>query len=87
MKKGLYTDKISLVSDCTRMTLRQFDFLMEGAVKANGSKIRRMIKQQIPDLYESLALEFYNPYESNSQRTPTHYVYVHSGIEYFLLRS
>ena len=87
MKKELYTDKIRLVSDSTRMTLRQFDFLMEGAVKANGSKIRRMIKQQIPDLYESLALEYNNPYESNSKRTPTHYVYVHSGIEYFLLRS
>lgn len=87
MKKELYTDKIRLVSDCTSITLKQFDFLMEGAVKANGSKIRKMIKKQIPDLYESLALEFYNPYESNSKRTPTHYVYVHSGIEYFLLRS
>ncbi len=87
MKKELYTDKIRLVSDCTSITLKQFDFLMEGAVKANGSKIRKMIKKQIPDLYKSLALEYNNPYESNSQRTPTHYIYVHSGIEYFLLRS
>lgn len=87
MKKELYTDKIRLVSDCTEISLQQFHLLMKGAVKANGGKIRRMIKQQIPDLYASLALEYNNPYESNSKRTPTHYVYVHSGIEYFLLRS
>lgn len=57
---------------------------MEGAVKANGSKIRKMIKEQLPDLFEDLALQFHNPYESSCIRTNTHLIYVSSDIQYFL---
>jgi len=71
-------------TDCTRITARKWDSLMEGAVKANGRKIRSLIRKFLPDLYENLALNFYNPYEHQCVRTKTHFVYIHSGIEYFL---
>lgn len=86
MKKELYKDSIYLEATCTSVSIEHWNKLMERAVKANGSKIRGMIKKQLPDLYESLALNFSNPYESESQRTEEHYIYVHSAIEYFLKR-
>jgi len=82
----LYNDKIKLETTCVQTKTSQWNHLMRNAVKADGKKIRAMIKEQIPDLYESLGLKFYNPYESQCQRTDKHYIYVHSSIEYFLKR-
>ena len=80
----IYSKQIFLETDCTSISEKEWDKLMKGAVKANGSKIRRLIKQQLPDLYEALALNFHNPYEAQAVRTKTHFVYVHSAIEYFI---
>lgn len=82
-----YNDEIQLECACFNVSIWKWEKLMKGAVKANGLKIRRMIKKQLPELYHSLALNFYNPYECRSQKTATHYIYVSSGIEYFLRRS
>lgn len=82
--KHYNVSSIELECDCTQISKRKWDKLMERSVKANGSQIRKLIKKFLPELYESLALDFYNPYESNSARTKTHYIYVHSGIEYFI---
>ncbi len=81
---GIYDVKtISYRCNCTSITNRKWKHLMEKSVKANGSKIRALIKKHEPSLYYSLALQFPNPYESKSVRTKTHFIYVHSGIEYF----
>lgn len=82
-----YKDEINYVANSSEISLRRWEQLMDGAKKANGSKIRKMIKEQIPELYHELALQFYNPYEANSKKTKTHYIYVHSSIEYFLKRN
>ena len=79
-----YASDIQLECCCADISGRKWDKLMDGAVKANGFKIRGMIKEQLPELYEELSLDFYNPYEQQSQRTKTHLIYVHSAIEYFL---
>lgn len=79
-----YTENIYLECCCYNIPEYKRGELMEGAKKANGSKIKRMIKNQIPELYSSLALNFSNPFEQQSQKTETHYIYVHSAIEYFL---
>ena len=79
-----YCKSIELEATCLSVSEREWNKLMKGAKKASGLKIRAMIKRQLPDLYESLALSFRNPYEHQSQRTDTHLIYVHSGIEYFL---
>jgi hypothetical protein len=75
---------LEYVDDCMSINIRKWDEYMEGAVKANGSKIRKLIQLHIPELYASLRLDFPNPYEHQSKRTKTHFIYVHSGIEYFL---
>ena len=79
-----YNSRIELECTCAGISEFKWDSLMEGAVKANGKVIRQMIKKQLPDLYEDLALQFPNPYEGNCQRTNTHLIYVHSAVEYFL---
>ena len=61
---------------------KQWDKLMEGAVKANKKAINRLVKNFLPDLYYSLALHLPNPYDY--YRTETHLILVHSIIEYFL---
>ena len=55
---------------------------MQGAKRTDKRKLNKLVKEQIPELYESLALQYYNPY--NYYKTKTHYVLVHSSIEYFL---
>ena len=39
---------------------------------------------ELPELYHALALQFYNPYAEQCRQTPTHYILVHSAIEYFI---
>lgn len=75
---------LELQCTCVGIGIRKWDTLMFNSKKANGSKIRGLIKKHLPELYESLALEFRNPYENQSVRTTTHLIYVHSGIEYFI---
>lgn len=82
--KEVYNSKIKLECSCPDLTPSEWDRKMYGAVKANGKKIRQMIKFQLPDLYADLSLQFPNPFEGNCQRTKTHLIYVHSAIEYFL---
>ena len=41
-------------------------------------------QKELPDLYESLCMNFYNPYEEQCQQTKTHYILVSSAIEYFI---
>lgn len=73
-----------LQATCVGINHREWEEMMTGAVKANGSKIRSLIKLHLPDLYYALALEFRNPYEHQSKRKGDMLIYVHSGIEYFL---
>ena len=42
------------------------------------------IRKELPDLYESLALQYPNPYAGQCRQTLTHYILVHSAIEYFI---
>ena len=47
-------------------------------------KWRELMKRELPELYHTLALQFYNPYAEQCRQTPTHYILVHSAIEYFI---
>jgi len=84
MKANYNIRSLELVDNCTCISKRKWDAYMDGAVKANGNKIRALIKKFLPDLYEELALQFHNPYEHQCKRTETHFIYVWSEIEYFL---
>ena len=75
---------IYYLTDCTAISEREHEKLMNGSTKANGKKIRMLIKKFAPDLYESLCLNFHNPYEHQSRKKQGMFIYVHSSIEYFL---
>mgnify|MGYP003402226643 FL=1 len=80
----IYNSKIELECNCSQISQIKHEQLYKRAKKANGKKIRMMIKKQLPDLYNDLALEFPNPFESQSVKTEMHLIYIHSATDYFL---
>ena len=73
---------LKLENTCVGCDQTQWDKLMEGHIRANKKEINRLVKKFLPDLYDSLALQYRNPY--NYFRTKTHLILVHSMIEYFI---
>lgn len=73
---------LQYVTNCTRISERQYDRLFEGARKANKKEVNRLVRLHLPELYNELALHLYNPY--NYHRTVTHLILSHSSIDYFL---
>jgi hypothetical protein len=69
---------------CENISIDQWNELMKGARKASYKRLVRLVKKEIPSLYNSLCLNLYNPWENNCQQTKTHYILVHSAIEYFI---
>lgn len=72
--------------DCTcySISAERCERLMKNKRRTNYRKLIKAIKEQIPDLYSSLALNLNNPYSRSCGETKTHYILVHSGIEYFI---
>jgi hypothetical protein len=77
-------NNMQLYATCESITVDEWERLMNNTTKANGQKIRQLIKKHIPELYEGLGLKFNNPYEHESRKKPGLLVYVHSAIEYFI---
>ena len=69
---------------CTDITLEQHRELCRNSRPASYKALVRKIKKDLPDLYDKLALDFPNPYDENCAQTRTHYLLVHSAIEYFI---
>ena len=57
---------------------------MNGVKPINYKWLVNKIKKHIPQLYEALALDYYNPYEIKCGVNQDHYILVHSSIEYFI---
>jgi len=72
--------------ECTCEDIGQdrWDELMKGSRPLNYKWLVRKIKKELPDLYESLRLDLYNPYWQWTRVTKTHYILVSSSIEYFI---
>ena len=68
---------------CTDITLDKWEMLMKGARKVSYKKLIKLIKEFEPALYDHLALQFSNPFAENCRQTKTHYILVHSAIEFF----
>lgn len=69
---------------CSQTTLDEWQHLMKGARKASYKRLVHRVKRELPDLYNALALNFYNPFWEQCQQTKTHYILVSSAIEYFI---
>lgn len=75
---------IMLECTCSSITETEWNKLYKGSRKANGKKIRMLIKKHLPELYEALSLNLNNPFEEQSVRTETHLIYIWSATDYFL---
>lgn len=69
---------------CCDISSEKWSELMKGAKPINGRWLRNKIIRNFPELARALALEFPNPYENYCSVTKTHYIYVHSAIEFFI---
>ncbi len=67
---------------CCDISSHKWDRLMKGAKRMNKRTLNSLIKRELPELYHELALNYYNPY--NYFQTNTHYILIHSCIEYFI---
>ena len=72
---------IYLEATCVGIGQRQWNKFMKKATIADKRKVNKIIKDHLPDDYEKLALQFYNPYRY--YKTDKHLILVHSHIEYF----
>ena len=59
---------------------------MKNSKPINYRWLKNKIKKHLIELYNDLALDFYNPYEGHCRVTKTHYILVSSAIEYFILK-
>lgn len=71
-------------TNCTEISISEWNRLMKGAKKCSYKKLVAKIKKEIPTLYSGLMLDIYNPWENDCKQTKTHFILVHSAIEYFI---
>lgn len=69
---------------CSSITEEQWERLMNNARRVSYKKLLSLIKDNLPDLYYGLGLNYRNPYSTQCRQTDTHYILVHSAIEYFI---
>ena len=69
---------------CSDININRWNELMKGARKCSYKRLVARIKREMPELYNDLALDYYNPYEEQCKQTKTHYILVSSMIEYFI---
>lgn len=74
---------MEFIGTCADFNLNEWNNLMKGAKPFSYKKICKMIKEQYPEMYFSLALNLYNPWCQQTKKTKTHYIMVHSATEYF----
>ena len=71
-------------TNCTQVTIDKRNALMKGAKRASYKRLVNRIKNELPSLYTELSLQFPNPYADQCRQTKTHYILVHSAIEFFI---
>ena len=75
---------MELECTCIGIGIDRWNQLMKGAKPLNYEWLKRKVKKHLPELYDNLSMDFYNPYGQQTCVTKTHYVLVHSSIEYFI---
>lgn len=73
-----------LDATCEGLPYSKWEALMKGARKVSYRRLVSRIKREIPELYGELSLNLYNPWEDQCRQTTTHFILVHSAIEYFI---
>lgn len=79
-------ENMYLYATCANIQLSEWNALMKKAKKFSYKKLCKLIQEEIPELYNDLALQFPNPYDYKTMQTETHYILVHSAVEYFICK-
>ena len=82
MKTPRQVDGLFLEATCTNIDLAQWNRWMDGATRGDKRRIDSLVRRHLPDLYEALSLNLWNPY--HYFKTRRHLILAHSAIEYFL---
>ena len=69
---------------CLTITTDRRNELMKNSKPIDYKWLVNKIWKEMPKLYNELALQYYNPYAGQCRVTETHYILVHSLIEYFI---
>ena len=69
---------------CADLSLDQWKERMKGIKPISYKWLVAKVKKHLPQLYESLMLDFYNPYENKCGVTKEYYILCHSSREYFI---
>ena len=69
---------------CADLSLDQWKERMKGIKPISYKWLVAKVKKHLPQLYESLMLDVYNPYQEKCGVNRDYYVLVHSAIEYFI---
>ena len=75
---------MELECTCVGIGMNRWNRLMKGAKPLNYDWLVRKIRKHMPELYDGLGLQYPNPYDNQAKVTGTHYILVHSAIEYFI---
>lgn len=71
---------------CCNISADKWNTLMKGSRPINYDWLKNKVRKYLPELYSALCLDYPNPYGWQSKVTKTHYILVHSAIEYFILK-
>lgn len=77
---------IYLECTCADISLAKWNRLMQGAKRTSYKRLVSLIKKELPDIYEALNLKLPNEYRKQTKETKTHFILVHSAIEYFFCK-
>lgn len=69
---------------CVNISIETWNNLMRGAYKVSYKNLLRKILKDMPEFYYAIGLNYGNPYSEQCRQTKTHYILVHSAIEYFI---
>lgn len=76
--------KLRLECTCADIPKKKWEEYMKGARHTDYESLVSKIKKELPDLYEELHLDLFNPYHKDTYETDTHYILTHSTTEYFI---
>ena len=77
---------IVYVTCCVDSTSIEIEKYMKNSRKASYKRLISLIKKHCPEIFQTLCLDFYNPWEGQTYQTKTHYILTHSGIEYIFIK-
>lgn len=78
--------KIRYECNSSEITPEEWDRLTRNSTPYPEKELRVLINKYCPGIARKLVIDrpdLYNPYSELCAETPTHFIYVHSAIEYF----